>query len=537
MLPVFRMDAAPSPSPGPSEHSSILSDAPESSEAPHGRWLTDPPYTLPSGADHCPVPTCPSRGRKFKPYWRLNEHMKTKHGWPRRTIQPSTDRRLGNTFRADHHKKSTSGLVRELDVDDTTITTADDEDIEMPDAENDDSIMSRPRRSGAKKDYSRMFNDPYAAGIPAAKADKQSLLVTLKVRAPLTPRSKHRHSISTHSASTFPENPFEPMSPTNSKSAPVVPRKLDEIDETFITEAKAYLTELELGHIHFPVASTAVEIEASLRHLLASTTTPSTTSLRINTMLAPEHSSALRPIYHALAHRANSIASSSAGASPAPSTPQRRQSSMSSGTSISPPSHAGYGDLAMTHIAPAGPRRSSSNATTSFPHAPNFRPIAPRTSPPDAQHQLPLEHLTPAPPLLHSHATPPQPYAEAPATFTFSGPRTRPFEWEVEREKREGELIAKPKERVGERERRRVKERELEKQRERGRQVLGTGTPVVTPEVKKTGIRLVLKMTPGSAGGVGKGVERVVDEEAMDLGGDGVDVGGGGLDGVEGAVV
>ena len=43
------------------------------------------PYTLPTGIDVCPIEGCPAyhSGRVFKPPWRLNEHMKTRHGWPR----------------------------------------------------------------------------------------------------------------------------------------------------------------------------------------------------------------------------------------------------------------------------------------------------------------------------------------------------------------------------------------------------------------------------------------------------------------------
>ena len=50
-------------------------------------------YTLPPGIDTCPVDGCTAfySGRKFRPPWRLNEHMKTRHGWPRRQTLPSTD--------------------------------------------------------------------------------------------------------------------------------------------------------------------------------------------------------------------------------------------------------------------------------------------------------------------------------------------------------------------------------------------------------------------------------------------------------------
>ena len=49
------------------------------------------PFTLPPGSDHCPIPNCPAwkNGRIFRPPWRLNEHMKTRHGWPRRDALPS----------------------------------------------------------------------------------------------------------------------------------------------------------------------------------------------------------------------------------------------------------------------------------------------------------------------------------------------------------------------------------------------------------------------------------------------------------------
>lgn len=65
----------------------------------HGHWVTNPPFTLPAGIDHCPVPTCPWHDKTFEPVRFLIEHMKTRHGWPRGPgLQKSLDQHFGNKF-------------------------------------------------------------------------------------------------------------------------------------------------------------------------------------------------------------------------------------------------------------------------------------------------------------------------------------------------------------------------------------------------------------------------------------------------------
>lgn len=70
-----------------------------------------PPYTLPDDGNngylrHCPDPSCPAYHRNFAPYWRLNEHMKTDHGWPRKSIQVSLDRRKNGRMKKPRSKSS-----------------------------------------------------------------------------------------------------------------------------------------------------------------------------------------------------------------------------------------------------------------------------------------------------------------------------------------------------------------------------------------------------------------------------------------------
>jgi len=68
-----------------------------------------PEFTLPTDGEngyirHCPDPSCPAHTRFFAPYWRLNEHMKTDHGWPRKTLQPDLDRRKNGRMRHPRSK-------------------------------------------------------------------------------------------------------------------------------------------------------------------------------------------------------------------------------------------------------------------------------------------------------------------------------------------------------------------------------------------------------------------------------------------------
>lgn len=46
------------------------------------------PYTLSPGRRKCPIPLCPHARKVFNPQWRLTEHMKRHHGWPRKYKKP-----------------------------------------------------------------------------------------------------------------------------------------------------------------------------------------------------------------------------------------------------------------------------------------------------------------------------------------------------------------------------------------------------------------------------------------------------------------
>lgn len=68
-----------------------------------------PPYTLPTDGEggyirHCPDERCAGHIRFFAPYWRLNEHMKTDHGWPRKSLQPDLDRRKNGRMKHPRSK-------------------------------------------------------------------------------------------------------------------------------------------------------------------------------------------------------------------------------------------------------------------------------------------------------------------------------------------------------------------------------------------------------------------------------------------------
>lgn len=376
-------------------------------EAPYGKWVTEPPYTLAPGTTRCPVPTCPGHKRTYKPYWRLNEHMKMKHGWPRKQTQPNLDKRMGNTFRAEHRKRS-SAFTNGFGMDDTNS----EGDVNMSDGDGEPAEeVTRPRRSGAKKDYSRLF-DPYITTSPTKTA--KSLMVMLKVRV---------NDPSTHDNVNTPD-----VSGTATATArPSIATKVERAEQPdyhILTEAEQYVAELEmqketttttppafLTSPYSPAAShvlpSPAELASTLRNLLRDD------QLRINTLITPERSGAIRPIYHALSQRAESIASMQASA---PTTPQA--ASTTSQSSISPP-----------------PGR--------------------------------LDFSVP---------------------FTFGGPRTTPFEWEMQGQQQ--------------RKRRRVKQdREFKSSPLVARPqpvAFSEPSPVLSkqPPVLKTGIKLVLKMTP-----------------------------------------
>lgn len=71
------------------------------------------PFVLPEGTRSCPLPSCPGYMRPCNPHWRLNEHMKLRHGWPRKNTQPHTDRRLSGKQRSTAYRRSTRAPMRD----------------------------------------------------------------------------------------------------------------------------------------------------------------------------------------------------------------------------------------------------------------------------------------------------------------------------------------------------------------------------------------------------------------------------------------
>ena len=327
--------------------------------------MTDPPFTLPPGLNRCPVPECPSKVR-FVPYWRLNEHMKMKHAWPRKQTQPHLDKRLGNHFATNHKKRRSSAA--------------------FDDSIDGDEVEKRPRRSGANKDYSRLFENPYEAGIPVKK--------TLIVKLPVGAESLNSPSTSLHQSTLIPPSP--PLS--NSDEQPVqkaellLPDPIDPVDHFLTDLAKSYLAELDeasflsrslpypsskpvqntrvqhIAHQHRPDNAdlSSTTIAPTLRNLLSS-------EIRRASLLTPERSRALLPVYRALAIYANTSSFASSFGN-FPSTASLTSASIASSTP-SPIKH----------------RRVHSTGGDS-------------------------KLGTPSTPTI--------------ATFTFSGPRTQPWEFE-----------------------------------------------------------------------------------------------------------
>lgn len=320
--------------------------------------------------------------------------MKTKHGWPRKQTQPNLDKRMGNQFRAEHQKRSNAFLV-ELGQ----------RDVEMSDEDGEPSEeVARPRRSGAKKDYSRLF-DPYATTTPSKQA--KSLMVMLKVRANITSNEHNDEQNILDTTITTPKvSKLEPA---------------EQPDYQILAEAEQYLAELELNkrttppYLTSPYSPVAAPTQSSSKELVNTLRTLLQDQLRVNTLITPERSGTIRPIYHVLAQRAESIASAQASLSTTP-----HAASTTSHSSISPP-----------------------------PNALNFG-----------------------------------------VPFTFSGPRTTPFEWELHGQQQ--------------RKRRRIRQdREF-----KSSPLMIRPQPIANPKstptiahpksspVVKTGIKLVLKMTP-----------------------------------------
>jgi len=322
--------------------------------------------------------------------------MKMKHGWPRKQTQYNLDKRIGNQFRAEHRKRS-NAFLNELGV------NLGQADIDVSDEDGEPAEeVARPRRSGAKKDYSRLF-DPYTTTSPSKQA--KSLMVMLKVRANIT-LNKHNDE------QNILDTPL-----TTPKATKLEPA--EQPDYHILAEAEQYLAELELNkratppYLTSPYSPVAAPTQSSPQELINTLRDLLQDQLRVNTLITPERSGTIRPIYHALAQRADSIASAQASL---PTTPHA--TSTTSRSSISPP-----------------------------PNAPNFG-----------------------------------------VPFTFSGPRTTPFEWELhgqqqrkrrrirqDREFKSSPLMIKPQPTA-----------------------IHKSSPMVTKSspMVKTGIKLVLKMTP-----------------------------------------
>jgi len=320
--------------------------------------------------------------------------MKMKHGWPRKQTQPNLDKRIGNQFRAEHRKRS-NAFLNELGIEQG--------DVDMSDEDGEPAEeVARPRRSGAKKDYSRLF-DPYTITSPSKQA--KSLMVMLKVRANLaTNNYNDDHNILDTTIATPKATKLEPA---------------EQPDYHILAEAEQYLAELELKkratppYLTSPYSRVAATTQSSPKELVSTLRNLLQDQLRVNTLITPERSGTIRPVYHALAQRAESIASAQTSL---PTTPHA--ASTTSQSSISPP-----------------------------PNAPNFG-----------------------------------------VPFTFSGPRTTPFEWELhgqqqrkrrrirqDREFKSSPLMIKPQPIAG----------------LKSSPMVAKSSPTV-----KTGIKLVLKMTP-----------------------------------------
>ena len=359
------------PSPPLSESSSHLSEYPENANPIHGPWVTVPPFTLPPGLNRCPVPECPSKIR-FVPYWRLNEHMKTKHAWPRKQTQPHLDKRLGNHFASNHRKRRSSSAL--------------DDSIEG------DEIEKRPRRSGANKDYSRLFENPYEAGIPV----KKSLIVKLPVGA----ESLNSPTTSLHQSTTIPPSP--PLSNIDdqpaSKPEILLPDPIDPIDHFLTNLARSYLAELDEASflsrsLPYPPSNSPQSLRqanpsthTTHQHDLDNAAPPLTTltstlrsllasKIQLATLITPERARALLPVYRALAVHADT------------------------------------------------PSFTPTYSTSTSPVFPTLASIV-TTTPPRAKNQRLGSTLgTPMPGTTPTLTN---------TTFTFSGPRTQPWEFEQE---------------------------------------------------------------------------------------------------------
>ncbi|KAI9662645.1 MAG: hypothetical protein M1831_002688 [Alyxoria varia] len=116
-------------------------------------------FVLPSGTVTCPIPECPRYQKPCNPNWRLNEHMKTRHGWPRKRTQPLTDKRLSGSQRSEFYDRSTTAPQRNGKYTSKYCVRDDSPSDVNPSAGDNASPMSDPpaqsTRSAARKGKER----------------------------------------------------------------------------------------------------------------------------------------------------------------------------------------------------------------------------------------------------------------------------------------------------------------------------------------------------------------------------------------------
>ncbi|KAL9061152.1 MAG: hypothetical protein Q9162_000297 [Coniocarpon cinnabarinum] len=291
----------------------------------HTRWFLDAPicpgqtepYVLPPNIDLCPIEGCPAfrSKRKFKPHWRLNEHMKTRHGWPRRSngswstgaAEPSSER---TSRHIQPHRESTASRdfalrsnSKRKHADDNTVNSP--SVLSTPVAEASPGRPTRTRRQTAKG--KEMANS--IARLDAATSRRASKRSRVSDNAPIDTISDAESSF--HDAVVEP-GPGDAVTVTNEsfdkdsvmdvdspRSSPKKSVVEDTLDREIITAIKSLAGELRLASGQNPeLAHAAKEYEELVENGL----------IRVNCTVNEQTASALASCYQRLAERHNARA-------------------------------------------------------------------------------------------------------------------------------------------------------------------------------------------------------------------------------------
>ena len=262
-------------------------------------------YVLPAGATACPIEECPAFERLCHPHWRLNEHMKLRHGWPRKNTQPNTDRRLSGKHRSRNYqrqvvtpiengrykskyqaKNQLDGAASNLTSPTTTTTTPTSPEQDERKENQPTPPPARPQRK-RKRATSKDTNVSLSSNIRSLKLNMTS--------------SAKEHNDEREGSDTT----MEDSSPSPPPQKPIEMREGDP-DKLMIAEINDYIQELMSKKDNASTVDEAKSAERMVNDLRAILVK---NPPRINCIVPAGKLEALIPLYKALAERRNRKAS------------------------------------------------------------------------------------------------------------------------------------------------------------------------------------------------------------------------------------